>query len=216
MSQDPSPGRGSSLSIGDVVAQLTDEFPDLTVSKVRYLEGEGLILPQRTARGSRRYSSADVEHIRRILRLQRDQFLPLRVIRESLAEEPATAADVARTSVRRGRVTPLSRAELCQLSGIDKPLLAELERYGLVTDYDSVALQVCSIVVRLREFGVEARHLRAFRVAADREIGLAEQVLAPHRTVAERDRGTAHGRAERFLSLCIDLHVALVRARIPD
>ena len=200
--------------IGAVVAELAEEFPDLTASKIRYLEAEGLIEPMRTARGSRRYADADVDRLRRILRLQRDEFLPLSVIAERLAQPDAPASGpgtVAATRLRAPRPRRMSSAEVAQRGGVDAATLKELTAHGLVTEMDSSAVDVCRLVARLREYGIEPRHLRSFRVAADREIGLVQQALAPR-------RGSASSLEEReltaqLLALLLDLHVALVRQR---
>ena len=201
-------------AIGSVVAELAGEFPDLTASKVRYLESEGLIEPMRTARGSRRYADADVDRLRRILRLQRDEFLPLAVIAERLAQPDPTAdgtTTVPATRLRAPRTRRMSAAEVAQRGGVDAATLQELTDHGLVSDLDSGAVEVCRLVVRLREYGIEPRHLRSFRVAADREIGLVQQALAPR-------RGASPALEEReltaqLLALLLDLHVALVRQR---
>lgn len=209
------------VGIGVVVAELRDEFPDISASKIRFLEGEGLLDPQRTPRGSRRYSRDDIDRLRRILRWQRDEFLPLRVIRDQI-DRPAETSDAGdpppSTRLRRRRVQSLSRAELCERSGIDRATLTELERYGLVAHHDTEALTVCTAVARLQEFGIEPRHLRAFRVAADREIGLVEQALAPHRGEGTRSapRASEQQAREQLLALCVDLHTALVRQALSD
>lgn len=200
--------------IGAVVAELTGEFPELTASKIRYLESEGLLEPMRTTRGSRRYADADVERLRRILRLQRDEFLPLSVIAERLAQPDAgsdSSETVPASRLRAPRPRRMSAAEVAQRGGVDAATLKELTAHGLVTEMDSSALDVCRLIVRLREYGIEPRHLRSFRVAADREIGLVQQALAPR-------RGSTSSLEEReltaqLLALLLDLHVALVRQR---
>ena len=200
--------------IGAVVSELAEEFPDLTPSKIRYLESEGLLEPVRTARGSRRYADADVDRLRRILRLQRDEFLPLAVINERLARadvSPDGTRSVEATRLRAPRARRMSAAEVAQRGGVDAATLKELTAHGLVSEMDSSAVEVCRLVARLREYGIEPRHLRSFRVAADREIGLVQQALAPR-------RGTAPAPEDReltaeLLALLLDLHVALVRQR---
>ena len=202
--------------IGAVVAELGEEFPDLTASKVRYLEAEGLIEPMRTSRGSRRYAEVDVERLRRILRLQRDEFLPLSVIGERL-DQPASAVaegaegTVAAVRLRAPRVRRMTAAEVAQRGGVDGSTLKDLVTHGLVTDMDSGAVDVCRLVVRLREYGIEPRHLRSFRVAADREVGLVQQALAPRRSSSSplEQRELTAG----LLALLLDLHIALVRQR---
>lgn len=200
--------------IGAVVAELSEEFPDLTASKIRYLEAEGLIEPLRTARGSRRYVDADIDRLRRILRLQRDEFLPLSVIAERLAQPDAPESGIASvpaTRLRAPRPRRMSSAEVAQRGGVDAATLKELAAHGLITEMDSSAVDVCRLVARLREYGIEPRHLRSFRVAADREVGLVQQALAPR-------RGSTSSLEEReltaqLLALLLDLHIALVRQR---
>lgn len=199
--------------IGAVVAELQGEFPDLTASKIRFLEGEGLIEPLRTSRGSRRYADVDIERLRRILRLQRDEFLPLAVIRDRVRhpEAEGTEGTVAASRLRPSRPRRMSAAEVAQRGGVDAATLKDLVSHGLVGEMDSTAVDVCRLVSRLGEFGIEPRHLRSFRVAADREVGLVQQAMAPRRGTAsvvdERQLAT------ELLALLLDLHVALVRQR---
>lgn len=201
--------------IGAVVEELREEFPDLTVSKVRYLESAGLLSPQRTSRGSRRYAEADMAELRRILRMQRDEFLPLAVIRERLAspeedaEEPGRVVSVTR--LRRARPRRMTASEVAQRGGVDTATLRELTAHGLIENLDSHAVEVCSLVARLQAYGIEPRHLRSFRVAADREIGLVEQAMAPHRGSASGAEAREH--MAELLALLLDLHVAVVRQR---
>lgn len=200
--------------IGAVVAELSGEFPRLTASKIRYLEAEGLVEPMRTARGSRRYADADVDRLRRILRLQRDEFLPLSVISERLhrpddarGESPAVPA----SRLRPPRPKLMSQAEVAQRGGVDGATLEQLVTHGLVSRMDSAAVEVCRLVVRLGDYGIEPRHLRSFRVAADREIGLVQQALAPRR--GSTPYLEARELTAELLALLLDLHVALVRQR---
>ena len=200
--------------IGAVVAELSGEFPHLTASKIRYLEAEGLIEPMRTPRGSRRYAAADVERLRRILRLQRDEFLPLSVISERLArpdEAEGQPPAVPPSRLRPPRARRMTEAEVAQRGGIDAATLEELVTHGLVSQMDSGAVEVCRLVARLRDYGIEPRHLRSFRVAADREIGLVQQALAPRRGSAPSLE--ARELTAELLALLLDLHVALVRQR---
>lgn len=201
--------------IGAVVAELGEEFPDLSPSKIRYLEEEGLLAPLRTERGSRRYSGQDVEQLRRILRLQRDEFLPLAVIRERLLEEPPEAAGkpsgVEPARLRSGRKRTMTASEVAQRGGVAPEVLTDLVDHGLVADLDATAVEICRLVAYLAEFGIEPRHLRAFRTAADREVGLVQQAIAPRRSslpVIEQRQLTAE-----LLARLLDLHVALVRQR---
>lgn len=199
--------------IGAVVAELREEFPDLTPSKVRFLESAGLVEPLRTERGSRRYADADVDRLRRVLRLQRDEFLPLTVIRERvLHDEPeAAGGSVSATRLRPSRPRRMTAAEVAQRGGVDAATLKELVAHGLVGDMDATAVEVCRFVARLREFGIEPRHLRSFKVAADREVGLVQQALAPRRGTSLDPE--ARLLAAELLALLLDLHVALVKQR---
>jgi DNA-binding transcriptional MerR regulator len=224
------------MSIGEVLAELRPEFPDVTISKIRFLEEQGLVEPARTPAGYRKFTHADLERLRYVLGLQRDHYLPLRVIREQLAGrdqgiEPAplpgrvpggprlvTPAGSAEGPPRELRLT---RDEVIESSGISRELLAALESYGLVTPrigaqpYDGEAIGIARAAAQLSAYGVEPRHLRAFRTAADREAGLVEQVIAPLR----RQRGPeAAARAEEtareMAALCVSLHAALVRSTL--
>jgi len=164
------------LGIGEVIARLRAEFPDVSVSKIRFLESEGLIEPARSPSGYRRFDEADVERLRYILIAQRDQYLPLRVIKERLPRHPEET-DAGRSQA------PLSRSELLAAAGIDEKQLAELENFGLIRRtgrvYERDALQVASAAAVLGSYGVEARHLRAVRAAVEREMSFIEQVVAP-------------------------------------
>jgi DNA-binding transcriptional MerR regulator len=173
------------LTIGTVCAMLKDEFADISISKIRYLEDQGLLAPRRTQGGYRLFSEDDVERLETILRLQRDEFLPLRVIREELAS-PA-ARDRKR---RRGLVADeaeLGLDELCQRAGIDRRLVHELEEFGLLAPrtnggeprYSELEAEIALACGRLARFGIAPRHLRPFRTAADREAGLIEQIVGP-------------------------------------
>ncbi|GAA6526885.1 MerR family transcriptional regulator [Intrasporangium sp. DVR] len=219
------------LTIGQVLDQLRDDFPDVTSSKVRFLETQGLVTPERTAAGYRLFSSEDVERLRYVLTAQRDRFWPLKVIRDALdaldrglsdpggesgrPQLPAPGADPALPGpegfVPRARVR-LTGPELRQASGIDKPLFSALESFGLLRAdgagyFSAEAVDVAVAAKRLAEHGLEPRHLRPFRTAADREIGLVDQVLATRRGNGSREERTAE-----ILSACVALHVALVRS----
>ena len=166
------------VGIGQVLEELRAEFPDISPSKIRFLEAEGLIAPERASSGYRRFAVADIERLRFILTAQRDEYLPLRVIKERLdalsgngSGAPGAAPPVA-----------LTRNELLEATGADDELLAELEDYGLVRHartYGTEALTVVRSAVAVREYGIQPRHLRAVKAAADREISLVEQVVAP-------------------------------------
>lgn len=184
------PQRGG-LSIGAVLSQLRPEFPEVTISKIRFLEAEGLVRPARTASGYRQFSSADVERLRFVLSAQRDRYLPLKVIRDQLDAAPADSASV-------------SRADLLAQTGISADQLSQLERDGLLrpgpggrfTTDDITALRTIRTMTGL---GVEREHLRAVRAAADHEVVLLKSFSDPE-TVREL--------ADLFTSL----HTLLVRA----
>lgn len=211
----------SYMSIGEVLALLQDEFPDVTISKIRFLESEGLIEPQRSPSGYRRFTHADVERLRYILTEQRDRYLPLRVIRDNLEaiDRGALPLPGPRRAPDEAPEVRMSREELLSASGIDDETLAELEEYGLVTPvarrYDGTALAVARAMGALAAFGLRARHLRVVRAAADREAGLVEQVIAP---LLRRRGPGAIGRAEETArEICehlLALHTALTRAGV--
>jgi DNA-binding transcriptional MerR regulator len=187
------------LTIGAVVKQLEREFPDISISKVRYLEDQKLLSPRRTQGGYRLYAPADVARLRTILRLQRDEFLPLRVIRQELAagradqelskSSPKSGGDQAlrRTSVEGGQSAQYRLEDVLEETGADRALVKELEEYGVVkgekhdgeTLYDDTDREIVRATQELKRFGVGGRNLRVFRTSADREAALLEQILAP-------------------------------------
>ncbi len=227
------------MGIGDVLAALRPEFPDVTISKIRFLESEGLVSPQRTSSGYRKFSHADIERLRYVLACQRDQYLPLKVIRDHLEAidrglEPPSSGAGEGPRVPRALVSTdglpssdsfrpsagdvrLSRKELLESSGLDDALLGQLEGYGLITKrsshYDGDALSVASTVAEMAAFGIEPRHLRTFKVAADREVGLVEQVVTPMLRQRDPDSQQRAEDAIRQLSaLSVRLHASLVKA----
>ncbi|WP_404387005.1 MerR family transcriptional regulator [Humibacillus xanthopallidus] len=261
------------LTIGKVLAELRDDFPDVSASKIRFLEAEGLITPHRTASGYRTFSGSDVQRLRYILSAQRDRFWPLKVIGEALdaldrgltdpgdgddgggggepkdrsdGPAPTPGTDGAPPGDRGGHTGPyapppragrprppsprpdpevpsaasllerhtvaLTGAEVREAAGLDTETFLALETYGLLQSdhsghYGEDALAVAAAARTLAAHGLEARHLRPFRTAADREIGLAEQVLATRHGQGTRDERTAE-----IVSACLALHVALVRS----
>jgi DNA-binding transcriptional MerR regulator len=252
--------KNTHAGIGEVLSQLRADFPDTTISKLRFLESEGLVDPERTSAGYRKYSVEDVARLRYVLTAQRDHYLPLKVIREQLDEidsgvlpstqtapapptaavggaprrllralEPATESapvdsrlEEAETSAPDGRVT---RAQLRVLAETDEDLLGSLEQFGLViadargqfAEHDVAIVQAAS---GLAGYGIEPRHLRAFRGAADREAGLFKQVVTP--LARQRNRGNVDGDdrdparevAAELCSLSVMLHAALTRAAL--
>ena len=180
------PPKARLLTIGTVCRMLKDEFPDISISKIRYLEDQGLLTPRRTQGGYRLFGEEDVERLETILRLQRDEFLPLRVIRKELAS-PARGRKKRRSSALADEDEALELAELCERAGIDERLAGELEDFGLLTPqtvdgrkrYSELDADIALACGRLARFGIAPRHLRGFRTAADREAGLIEQAIGP-------------------------------------
>lgn len=229
----------SRMNIGEVLDLLRPDFPGITIPKIRFLEDKGLIKPERTPAGYRKFSQEDVDRLRYVLRMQRDHYLPLKVIGEHLdaidrgLEPPPLDAVVptvpkvalapdglpSAESFNRRDNLRLSRRELIKIAEIDEALLAELEQFGLISPtrgtghFDTDALVIAKTARELADYGFEPRHLRAFKSAADREVGLVEQVVAPHKR--GRD-AAAKARAEETVSeiaaLSVRLHATLVKA----
>ncbi|NHI18452.1 MerR family transcriptional regulator [Phycicoccus endophyticus] len=218
-------------TIGAVVRELVEEFPDVTISKIRFLEAEGLLTPERAPSGYRRYGPDDVERLRYVLRAQRDHFWPLRVIKEALAaadrglepggpDHPPWVPEAGpdpdlpdAAAVRAGQALRVTAAELGRASGLEPAAVAELVEHGLLAPggdggFDVQALRAARAAAGLAGFGLEARHLRAVRVAVDRELGLAEQVLGPRRG-EDAERAT-----EEVARLLLALHAALLRSAL--
>jgi DNA-binding transcriptional MerR regulator len=175
-------------TIGAVCEALRAEFPDISVSKIRYLEDQGLIAPRRTRGGYRLFAPEDVQRLTTILRLQRDEFLPLRVIREELDGPGASADRSKRRSVGlTGHEGEIDAAELCERASVAPEFLRELEEYGIVRSrtesgerlYRESEADIAAACARLARFGVDARHLRTFVTAAARQATLVEQLVAP-------------------------------------
>jgi DNA-binding transcriptional MerR regulator len=174
-------------TIGAVCARLQPEFPDISISKIRYLEDQGLLTPKRTRGGYRLFSEEDVETLETILRLQRDEFLPLRVIRQELASGAGAERRRKRPAGLGGQEAELDLAELCERAGIDATLARALEEYGLLAPrieggerlYREGDAEIAAACGRLAQFGIDARHLRTFRNSAGRDAGLLEQLVAP-------------------------------------
>jgi DNA-binding transcriptional MerR regulator len=201
---DRAPGR-KALTIGAVCKLLAREFPDISISKIRYLEDQKLVSPRRTQGGYRLYSQTDVTRLRTILRLQRDEFLPLRVIRQELASGRAAdeAAGPAETEQRGRRISLDSSSEgvhtlddIVEETGTDERLVRELEENGLVRGagragertYDSIERDIVRAVAELTQYGVAPRNLRVFRTSAEREATLLEQLLGPALRSRNRER----------------------------
>jgi DNA-binding transcriptional MerR regulator len=227
------------MTIGTVLAALQQDFPDVTISKIRFLEAEGLVTPARTESGYRTYAVQDLDRLRYVLTAQRDHFWPLKVIAAALDAmdrglTPArTDAGMPRPSVPMPVADPdvpsaaaltaagslrLTRAELATSSGLDADTIDALENFGLLHPdatghFGDAALTVAHTAAELAAYGLEPRHLRPFRTAAEREIGLVQQVVTPHQSAsAKASRGAAKADPTGdVLRLCIALHTALVR-----
>jgi DNA-binding transcriptional MerR regulator len=187
------------LTIGTVCRRLKAEFPDISISKIRYLEDQGLLRLRRTQGGYRLFSEEDVERLRRILELQRDEFLPLRVIREELASPASKERRRRRPAALTEREDEVSLEELASRAGINGDLVRELEEFGMLAPrieagerrYPESDVDIAAACGRLAAYGISARHLRAFRTAADRSVGLLEAVVAPALRSRNPDRRRA-------------------------
>jgi DNA-binding transcriptional MerR regulator len=188
------------LTIGAVCRRLRDDYPDISISKIRYLEDQGLLQPRRTRGGYRLFSEEDLERLATILRLQRDEFLPLRVIREELSA-PGTKerAKRRRPAGLTGQEDEVDLDELCERAGISHELARELEDYGVLAPrgtgsdkrYPESDVEIAGTASQLERFGISPRHLRTFRTAADRETTLLEQLVAPALRSRNPDRRAA-------------------------
>ncbi len=245
-------GEGRLVSIGTVLNLLREEFPEVTISKIRFLEAEGLVEPQRTPSGYRKFSTADVERLAHVLRMQRDHYLPLKVIREQLdalargeriqlpaPAQPRDALDQALEEVLdpsadegpaeaaqglegapAAPAARIGREELLAGAGVTEDELAEWESYGLLSahsdgGFDADSVTIARLVAELGRYGLEPRHLRAVKAAADREAGLVEQVIAPLRRHRNpQTRAHAEATAKELAALSVRLHAALVRAAL--
>jgi DNA-binding transcriptional MerR regulator len=227
------------MTIGEVLTRLRPEFPDVSISKIRFLEAEGLIDPERTTSGYRKFSLADVERLRYILAEQRDHYYPLKVIKQNLEamarglEPPAVAGGSARAprvfhavpvDAEPEDFTPsatdlrLTAAELAANAGLEEAQLEDLVSFGLVRPrpgtgyFDADALVVAATAAQLAAFGLEPRHLRAYKAAADREVGMIEQIVSPQ--ARQRDDQAQARAAEmegELAALSVRLHTALVK-----
>jgi len=183
------PQENQPLTIGAVCRRLSEEFPDISISKIRYLEDQGLLAPRRTRGRYRLYGDDDVDRLRTILRLQRDEFLPLRVIRQELASPSGRDRPrrLGRSVVTSAKPEEIDLGELCERAGVTAAFARELEEYGLIESridggerfYSEGEADVAAVCAKLARFGMDARHLRTFRSAAEREVGLLSTIVAP-------------------------------------
>ena len=226
------------LSIGEVLGSVQDDFPDVSISKIRFLESEGLINPERTPSGYRKFFDEDVRRLRYILALQRDHFLPLRVIKERLAAgEDSLPAQPAAPSRANGKAAvetsstsgaglegdvQLSRDELLAASGLTAPQLISLQDFGVIADRSSEVFGGDDLVMAkaakgFLEFGVEARHLKMYRQFVERQLGLFEQLIGP--LARKADAESVHAAAAtsaRLVELARSLHDATLRSAAGD
>ncbi|MFF0447217.1 MerR family transcriptional regulator [Streptomyces sp. NPDC004609] len=222
------------MSIGTVLNQLRDEFPEVTISKIRFLEAEGLVEPRRTPSGYRKFGPQDVERLAQILRMQRDHYLPLKVIREHLdavarGEQPQLPAQGPQRELSDGSweadaerrtAARVGRSELLAAAEVSEEDLVEWESYGLLVPdagggYDAESVTVARLVADLGRFGLEPRHLRSMKAAVDREAGLVEQVVAPLRRHRNpQTRAHAEATAKELAALSVRLHAALMQTAL--
>jgi DNA-binding transcriptional MerR regulator len=221
------------LTIGEVLAVLRDDFPDVTISKIRYLESEDLVHPQRTPSGYRKFSGADVSRLRYVLAAQRDQYLPLRVIKEHLEALdrgeplPATGTPTAVPPAPAGDddtagVPPMTADQFARAAGLEPDQLADCVQFGLLTTdgdgrHPAGELPIARAAAGLARHGVEPRHLRVYRTGVEREAGLVEQLVAPVlRARSEEARARATEKLRELAALSAQLHTALLEARLRD
>lgn len=221
-------------SIGQVLKALQEEFPDISISKIRFLEAEGLISPERAPSGYRRYSRTDIERLAYVLRAQKNHYLPLKVIREHLnlidqgAEPPSMEAPTPQPlpvthapsspesdAAAARRAIRLTRRELLDVSGLPEATLVELERQLVIRPrrgtafYGREALTLAVVARKLTSYGIDARHLRAIKMAAEREVGLVEQAVAAS---SSRRQPVSHERTNDVMQLVMHAHAALMQS----
>ena len=219
--------RRATMRISDALAALRVEFPTMTPSRLRFLEDQGLVHPERTPAGYRKYSPADVERLRYVLRQQRDRYLPLRVIAEQLAAldagqstEPVPRARLATRDGVSATRQRWSVATLAADAGVPGTFVADLVDAGVLRPgprgiFEAGDLEVVHVAVRLAQHGIDPRHLRAFRTAADRQVDLVEQVVAPLREQKVNAGAAQAGTlAAELGELCAQMHTALLRSAV--
>ncbi|MGY1633210.1 MerR family transcriptional regulator [Geodermatophilus sp. SYSU D01186] len=216
------------LTIGEVLTVLRDDFPDVTISKIRYLESEDLVHPQRTPSGYRKFSSADVARLRYVLAAQRDQYLPLKVIKEHLdaldrgEPLPGSAPAPAGAAPERPSAGSLPAEEFARAAGLEPGQLADCVQFGLLAAdaegrHPTADLPIARAAAGLARHGIEPRHLRVYQNGAEREAGLVEQLVAPVlRARSEEARTRATEKLQELAQLSAQLHSALLEARLRD
>jgi DNA-binding transcriptional MerR regulator len=220
----------SYMSIGEVLVMLKTEFPDVTISKIRFLEGEGLIDPERTPSGYRKFYDKDIERLRGILRMQRDEYLPLKVIKDRIdqSEEPASTGRPATGSAQEELAVPptglqMSEDELSAATGVDRNRIRELESFGILCThgmnggkyYDGDDFVVLSIAKDFFKYGIEPRHLTMYRHFAEREATFFESIVLPTLRQKNPDaRKTAADNLTELAALSRKLKQALLRSNL--
>jgi DNA-binding transcriptional MerR regulator len=207
------------FNIGHVLAELNKDFEDLSPSKLRFLEEQGLVSPQRTASGYRKFTQLDIERIRIVLELQRDQYLPLKVIRAYLADLDAgkqpslpSGASVNPQHLRQARNKTFTKIELIAETAITDSLISEAQDVNLigVEPFESKDVEIARAIVHLQRFGIAPRHLRGLKASTDREIGIIEGVVAP---VLSKNDTASRSRAAHYAAE-IENQFASIRAEL--
>ena len=230
--------RSDLLTIGEVLNQVRSEFDDISISKIRFLEAEGLIVPSRTKSGYRKFSSADVEKLRYILRMQRDHYLPLKVIKEHIEaidrglkaeideiekpKVPSALVDLNQLGIKKSNIR-VTREELIANTSITDQDLKESEDYGLIKvladkrHYDDIAVKTARVIAALSGFGLEPRHLKFLKSGSDRESSLIKQVASPMSRSKRPDAGEQALEMMREISnLTNQLHFILVSSTLDE
>ena len=230
--------RSDLLTIGEVLNQVRSEFDDISISKIRFLEAEGLIVPSRTKSGYRKFSSADVDKLRYILRMQRDHYLPLKVIKEHIEaidrglkpeideiekpKVPSALVDLNQLGIKKSNIR-VTREELIANTSITDQDLKESEDYGLIKvladkrHYDDIAVKTVRVIAALSGFGLEPRHLKFLKSGSDRESSLIKQVASPMSRSKRPDAGEQALEMMREISnLTNQLHFILVSSTLDE
>jgi DNA-binding transcriptional MerR regulator len=232
------PKRSDLLTIGEVLNQVRSEFDDISISKIRFLEAEGLIVPSRTKSGYRKFSSSDVDKLRYILRMQRDHYLPLKVIKEHIEaidrglkpeideiekpKVPSALVDLNQLGIKKSNIR-VTREELIANTSITDQDLKESEDYGLIKvladkrHYDDIAVKTARVIAALSGFGLEPRHLKFLKSGSDRESSLIKQVASPMSRSRRPDSGEQALEMMREISnLTNQLHFILVSSTLDE
>ncbi|WP_314537336.1 MerR family transcriptional regulator [uncultured Corynebacterium sp.] len=224
----PEPKPEKTMSIGEVLKLLTPDFPDITLSKIRYLESEGLVFPQRTSSGYRKYVNADVERLHYVLTTQKKTYMPLKQIKKQLdamdscSVIPITKAATAQTIIspeefRKPAITRLSDVEIAEKAGVELQFVIDLANVGIIGPdqsgfFTADDIQVVSTASALSEFGIDARHLKSVKNAASRQADLISQVVTPLvRSNKDGAREQAEEMSRQMSALVVSLHAILVK-----